>query len=340
MAVRAAVSVAALALLVPWLVAAQGEEAAGRALVTGWRTAQAWAIGSAALVAGFLGCVYLLPGWFMRVVVRHAHPSVLFCVTTTSRVCALTIDDAPSASTSLILDVLREHKVRATFFIISNNITGYEDVLQRIVDEGHALGNHLTEDRASILDDLHVFERKLQECDAAISKYQARQLDVETSPLSTLTTPRTIDSEDESVNDDADSTRLLPGVDDLSSAATTSATSTSKTSNGGTKWMRPASGWFTTPMRKIIERHGYRICLGSVYPHDAQIRSEVVNSIHLRARTRCGSVIIVHDRSWTVGVLRTALPELVRKFSFVSLDELTGHHQHQHHRGAAQVASM
>lgn len=317
----------------PHLAAAQDDPPAARALVTSWRTAQAWGAGSAALALGLLGCVYLLPAWFLRALMRHAHPSVLFCASTSARVCSLTIDDAPSASTPLILDVLRELKVRATFFVISGNIAGREHVLQRIVDEGHALANHLTEDRASILDDLHVFERKLQECDAAIRKFQPHKRAADgalCSPLSSLATPRTVDSEGESGDEPADSTQLLPPGEGTSSAAAAS----SAAGTTATKWMRPASGWFTTSMRKIIERHGYRICLGSVYPHDAQIRSEVVNSLHLRARTRCGSVIIVHDRSWTVGVLRTALPELVRKFSFVSLDELVEHHRLEHAREA------
>lgn len=263
------------------------------------RAVEVWLIGSTLVIGGLLACVYLLPAWLMRVVRRLAHPSVLFCASTDAPVCALTIDDAPSASTPLLLDILREHQVRATFFIISGNIADREDVVRRIVDEGHALGNHLTEDRPSILDDLHVFEAKLQECEAAINKFQ---------PVSAASSP-------------SDRYAKAPGESERLLAADGSA--------GATKWMRPASGWFTAPMRKIAESHGYRICLGSVYPHDAQIRSETLNSLYLRSRTRSGSVIIVHDRSWTVGVLRTALPELARKFTFVSLDDLAARHQEE-----------
>ncbi|RLN90825.1 hypothetical protein BBJ28_00020766, partial [Nothophytophthora sp. Chile5] len=75
------------------------------------------------LTAGaFLTSVYLLPTWLLRLVVWNSHPSVLWCARTTSRVCSLTVDDAPSPSTPAILDILREHKVTATFFIISGNI--------------------------------------------------------------------------------------------------------------------------------------------------------------------------------------------------------------------------
>lgn len=252
----------------------------------------------------FLMSVYLLPRWLLRFVEWNSHPSVLWSVRTSSRVCSLTIDDAPSPATPAILDILLENKVKATFFIISGHIPGNEEVLRRIVREGHSLANHLTEDRASILDELHVFEQKLQECDRAISAFQPTVSEELPNPEPLETQQLLLEEKDP---------KIVPPVAEINKEDTTPVKG---------KWMRPASGWFTTPMREIVARHGYRICLGSVYPHDAQIRSETLNSMHLRARTSCGSVIIVHDRSWTVGVLRTALPELVRKFTFVSLDEL------------------
>jgi len=38
------------------------------------------------------------------------------------------------------------------------------------------------------------------------------------------------------------------------------------------------------------------VCLGSVYPHDAQIRSARVNAGHVLGMVREGAVVIVHDR--------------------------------------------
>lgn len=249
-----------------------------------------------------LALAYVQPRWFMRLVARSTHPSVLWCVSTSVNVCSLTIDDAPSATTPLLLDVLKQHGVKATFFVISGRIAGHEDTLARIVREGHTLGNHLTEDRASWRDELHVFERKLQECDRAIRHFQPD------APLAALS------ASSEAV-DGAETTRLLKDKDTPSDSRTP------------LRWLRPASGWFTPAMRAIVTAHGYRICLGSVYPHDAQIKSEVLNSLHLRARTTSGSVLIVHDRAWTVGVLETALPSLVKQFAFVSLEELLGYEQ-------------
>jgi peptidoglycan/xylan/chitin deacetylase (PgdA/CDA1 family) len=56
---------------------------------------------------------------------------------------ALTFDDGPHpVHTPLVLDVLREHQVRATFFVIGSRAERYPELLQRIADEGHAIAHH------------------------------------------------------------------------------------------------------------------------------------------------------------------------------------------------------
>ncbi len=56
---------------------------------------------------------------------------------------ALTFDDGPDPDwTPAILDVLREKHVPATFFVIGDNVLGEQGLLERIVAEGHELGNH------------------------------------------------------------------------------------------------------------------------------------------------------------------------------------------------------
>ena len=56
---------------------------------------------------------------------------------------ALTFDDGPDpVSTPAILDLLRAHDARATFFLVGERIARATDVVQRIVDEGHEIGVH------------------------------------------------------------------------------------------------------------------------------------------------------------------------------------------------------
>src|SRR4051794_36839642 len=59
-----------------------------------------------------------------------------------SRRIALTFDDGPCARTDEILDTLASHDARATFFMIGKWVPEYEDVLRRLVNCGHEIGNH------------------------------------------------------------------------------------------------------------------------------------------------------------------------------------------------------
>ncbi|MDQ3378571.1 MAG: polysaccharide deacetylase family protein [Actinomycetota bacterium] len=56
---------------------------------------------------------------------------------------ALTFDDGPDPRTTpLILDTLKERGVEATFFVVGRQVAENPALLQRIVAEGHAVGNH------------------------------------------------------------------------------------------------------------------------------------------------------------------------------------------------------
>ena len=55
---------------------------------------------------------------------------------------ALTFDDGPRPETHAILDALRNHGLKATFFLIGANVQAYPDIARRIVREGHQVGNH------------------------------------------------------------------------------------------------------------------------------------------------------------------------------------------------------
>ena len=59
------------------------------------------------------------------------------------KVVALTFDDGPSRLyTNELLDGLKERGVRATFFLVGENIEGNEEIVKRMYDEGHLIGNH------------------------------------------------------------------------------------------------------------------------------------------------------------------------------------------------------
>jgi peptidoglycan/xylan/chitin deacetylase (PgdA/CDA1 family) len=95
------------------------------------------------------------------------------------------------------------------------------------------------------------------------------------------------------------------------------------------RWFRPGSGWYSSAMLSILERHGYRCALGSVYPFDPQIPSAWFAERYVLRNVRPGSIIVLHDHGErgerTAATLAKLLPELNRRgFRVVTLSELVG----------------
>jgi peptidoglycan/xylan/chitin deacetylase (PgdA/CDA1 family) len=68
---------------------------------------------------------------------------VVTAVRTDAPVAALTFDDGPHPDTTpLVLDILKAHGAKATFFVVGQAAERHPEVLERIVREGHELGNH------------------------------------------------------------------------------------------------------------------------------------------------------------------------------------------------------
>lgn len=80
------------------------------------------------------------------------------------RVCYLTFDDGPSENTEEILDLLKVHDIKATFFVIGEELTEErKETLERIVAEGHAIGMHAN---------VHVYEKLYANKDSFLCDYE------------------------------------------------------------------------------------------------------------------------------------------------------------------------
>jgi peptidoglycan/xylan/chitin deacetylase (PgdA/CDA1 family) len=75
--------------------------------------------------------------------IRQALFGTLVRVDSAERVVALTFDDGPDPGfTPRVLDILARHRARATFFLIGVRAAAASNLVKRIGDEGHAIGNH------------------------------------------------------------------------------------------------------------------------------------------------------------------------------------------------------
>jgi peptidoglycan/xylan/chitin deacetylase (PgdA/CDA1 family) len=68
---------------------------------------------------------------------------VICSAKTNKKQIAISFDDGPATSfTREILEVLRRHHIKATFFCIGNRIPGNEELLMYLYEEDHIIGNH------------------------------------------------------------------------------------------------------------------------------------------------------------------------------------------------------
>ncbi len=106
---------------------------------------------------------------------------------TTSSI-AFTFDDGPDATeTPRILNLLKERGIRATFFLLGKCIAGNEAIVQRMIEEGHTLGNHsFTHPQFSIWDFRSPY-RELAECQGAIEAMCGHSPEVARPPFGKCT---------------------------------------------------------------------------------------------------------------------------------------------------------
>lgn len=86
------------------------------------------------------------------------------------KIVALTFDDGPDRTyTPQVLDILKEKGVRATFFLIGSRVEEDPDVVKRIADEGHSIGNH-TYSHPKLTKASPVLAQELQKCKDALAR--------------------------------------------------------------------------------------------------------------------------------------------------------------------------
>ena len=74
---------------------------------------------------------------------RWIYPKALWRMDKHEHAVYLTFDDGPiPESTPFILKTLREYGVKATFFMVGENVLRYHKLYNQIVEEGHQVGNH------------------------------------------------------------------------------------------------------------------------------------------------------------------------------------------------------
>lgn len=77
--------------------------------------------------------------WWLRAL----YPSLTWRIKEPGKTIYLTFDDGPHpTATNFVLDQLKKYNAKASFFCIGKNVAAYPSIYQRIIEEGHSVGNH------------------------------------------------------------------------------------------------------------------------------------------------------------------------------------------------------
>jgi peptidoglycan/xylan/chitin deacetylase (PgdA/CDA1 family) len=87
--------------------------------------------------AQFKGVAPDVPSRFQGVTIKEAK------LPSEEKVIALTFDDGPwPKSTAQILEILKKNNIKATFFVVGQNVKNYPELTKQVVGEGHTIANH------------------------------------------------------------------------------------------------------------------------------------------------------------------------------------------------------
>jgi len=101
---------------------------------------------------------------------------------------ALTFDDGPSAKlTPKLLDLLGTHHIKATFFVIGQNVVDHPEIVARAAREGHEIGNHSWSHPAFAKMSDEAVRRELQKTDDAIHSATGNEPTLVRPPYGSIT---------------------------------------------------------------------------------------------------------------------------------------------------------
>ena len=79
------------------------------------------------------------PPWIFRAL----YPKAIFRMSPDEKAVYLTFDDGPIPEvTPWVLELLDKYDIKATFFMVGDNIRKYPDIFRMVVERGHRIGNH------------------------------------------------------------------------------------------------------------------------------------------------------------------------------------------------------
>ena len=206
---------------------------------------------------------------------KWLYPKALWRMDAAEHSVYLTFDDGPiPESTPFILDTLKELGVKATFFVVGENVKRYPDLFRRIISEGHSIGNHTYNHMGSLKHYVRTYLSNIETADAVMQTAANVGGSEEVKGLK--------ESEDSNVQ--------CPKP-----------------------LFRPPHGWMWFSAYHLLMKKGYTIVMWDLVTRDYSRNLNAFDVFrNVVYYTRNGSIITFHDSLKSIQKLKYALPASIR----------------------------
>lgn len=212
--------------------------------------------------------------------IQRLYPERIWAFSRDKNSVYLTFDDGPILEvTPWVLDELNKYNAQATFFCIGENIEKHPDIFQRILSEGHSVGNHT-------FNHLKGWKTKTSEYVENVEK-AGRQMQ--------------------------DAGRRVTGDEGTSNSEIVNCKSSIINHKS---LFRPPYGKITSKQAEILQEKGFKIVMWDIisYDYDANISEEKCLQNVLQ-KIKPGSIVVFHDSLKAEKNLRYVLPKVLEFIS-------------------------
>lgn len=228
--------------------------------------------------------------------IQRLYPERIWAFSRKSNSVYLTFDDGPIPEvTPWVLDELKKHNAKATFFCIGENIEKHPEIFKRIISEGHSVGNHT-------FNHLNGWKTETWEYVENVEKAERWMRDagcgVKDEGCGVIGAERWMT--DEQFSQSNNSKPTSPFVNRKSSIVNRKSL------------FRPPYGRIKPSQAKILRKKGYKIVMWDIisYDFDASISPEKCLQ-NVLGKIKPGSVVVFHDSLKAEKNLRDVLPKVL-----------------------------
>ena len=220
----------------------------------------------------------------------------------------LTFDDGPIPEiTPWVLDELKRHDAKATFFCIGENVQKNPAIFNKIINEGHSVGNHTFNhvngwktETSKYIENVEKTEKQIWG-DGSWKLEDGRQVTDDRSWMTDDRSWMTGDGRSWMTDDRS----WMTGDVDINSLPVS-------TIKNRKSLFRPPYGKITSKQAKILQKNGFKIVMWDIisYDFDASLSEEKCLQNVLQ-NIKPGSIVVFHDSLKAEKNLRYVLPKVL-----------------------------